>query len=126
MKITSRRNFNILGVLFVLIFAVRVFMGLSTNSLSIVELLTWVTLSYLCFAAGYLYPQFKEKDERTELIKQKGMRYSMIFVLVFFIVALLGNQFNIFNLEIIEMIQIIIALTIITIFTSWIIMAKKY
>ncbi|MDQ0226518.1 hypothetical protein [Metabacillus niabensis] len=126
MKITSQRNFNILGVLFAFIFAVRVFMGLSTNSLSIVELLSWGTLSYLSFAAGYLYPQFKEKDERSELIKQKGMHYSMFFVLVFFIATLLGNQFNIFGLELIEMIQIVIALTIITIFTSWIIMAKKY
>lgn len=126
MKITSRRNFNIIGTLFVLIFAVRTVMGISTNSLSLVELFIWGSLTYLCFAAGYLYPQFKEKDERTQLIKQKGMQYSMSLVLVFFIAGLLGNQFDIFNFHLIELLQIIVALTIITIFSSWIILSKKY
>ncbi|WP_079710410.1 hypothetical protein [Paraliobacillus ryukyuensis] len=126
MKLTSRRNFFIIGIVFVLIFVSRTFIGIYTDSLSIIEIFMWGTLSYLCFTGGYLFPQFKHKDERTQLIKQKGMYYSLLAVLFYFIILLLLNNFNILNLRIIEAVQIILGLTIITIFSSWVILSKKY
>lgn len=126
MKLTSRRSFVIVGFIFIFIVSVRIILGIITDSLSLIEILMWGSLAYLSFAAGYLYPQFKNKDERTQLIRQKGMYYSLFAVLIYFIAIMLGNRFEIFDLEQIEIIQILIPLTIITIFSSWIILSKRY
>lgn len=126
MNITSRRNFYIIGFLFFFIFSIRTFLGITTDSLSLIELLMWGSLTYICFAAGYLYPQFKKKDERTQFIRQKGMYYSLFAVLIYFIALMLGSRFDILNTGITEIIQLLISLTIITIFSSWIILSKKY
>ncbi|MGC8262211.1 hypothetical protein ACP2W8_22090 [Bacillus subtilis] len=123
---TSRRNLLLIGILFFMIFAVRTFIGITTNSLSFIELLMWGALTYLCFAASYIYPQFKAKDERSRLIKQKGMQYSLFAVLIFLILIIFGVQFNIIALTTIEIARILVSLTIITIFSSWIILSKKY
>ena len=78
MKSNSQRNFYIIGILFLLIFAVILFLRIATNSLSLIELLSWAILTYMCFAGGYLYPHFKQKDERARFIRQKGLNISMI------------------------------------------------
>ncbi|WP_338150457.1 hypothetical protein, partial [Bacillus licheniformis] len=123
---TSRRNFLLLGVLFLMIFGVRTFIGIATNSLSLIELLAYGTAAFICFAGGYIFPQFKAKDERANFIKQKGMKYSFIALLIYLILILYGTYFNIVTLSMFETLSIVISLTIITLYTSWIILSKKY
>jgi len=126
MKINSQRNFYIIGILFLLIFAVILFLRITTNFLSLIELLSWGTLTYMCFAGGYLYPHFRQKDERARFIREKGLKISMIFVLGFFVIATLINQFNLADLKMEELFQLVVSMTMITIFTSWIVLSKKY
>ncbi|MFD3449560.1 hypothetical protein ACFDTO_33825 [Microbacteriaceae bacterium 4G12] len=122
----SRRSFYIVGCLFVFILGVRLVLGMMTNSVSFVELLMWGTLAFLGFAGGYLYPQFKDEDERVKLIKQKGMYVSGIAILIYFTISMALIKYNIIYLATTEMIEILMALTIITTFSSWIILSKKY
>ncbi|MGG3754291.1 hypothetical protein ABEW49_18970 [Bacillus anthracis] len=126
MKVTSQRNFYIVGCLFVFIFCVRLVLGIMTNSVSPIELLMWGALAFLGFAGGYLYPQFKNEDERVKLIKQKGMYISGILLLIYFVISILLIQYNVISLTTIEMLRILMPLTIITIFSSWIVLSKKY
>lgn len=126
MKVTSRRNFYIIGCLFVFIFGVRLVLGAMTNSVSLIELLMWGALAFLGFAGGYLYPQFKNEDERVKLIKQKGMYFSGIALLTYFVILIVLTQYNIISLTTIEILRILMPLAIITIFSSWIVLSKKY
>lgn len=86
MKITSQRNFYIIGCLFVFIFGVRLVLSTMTNSVSLIELLMWGALAFLGFAGGYLYPQFKNEDERVKLIKQRNVffRHSITYLFCHF------------------------------------------
>lgn len=126
MKITSQRNFYIIGCLFVFIFGVRLVLSTMTNSVSLIELLMWGALAFLGFAGGYLYPQFKNEDERVKLIKQKGMYFSGIALLIYFVISIVLIQYNIISLTTIEILRILMPLAIITIFGSWIVLSKKY
>ncbi|RCW63046.1 hypothetical protein [Saliterribacillus persicus] len=126
MKISSQRNFINIGFLFVFIFIARLFVGVLNDSLSVIEVISWGTLAYLSFASGYLYPQFKIKDERAQLIRQKGMFYSGFFIIIYLILIMLGNRYEYVSLNTVDALQLLISLTIITIFSSWIVFSRKY
>ncbi|WP_242221332.1 hypothetical protein [Bacillus cereus group sp. BfR-BA-01380] len=123
---TSRRNFYIIGCLFIFILSVRLVLSIMTDSVSFIELLMWGALAFLGFTGGYLYPQFKNEDERVKLIKQKGMYFSGVAVLSYFMISLVLIQYNIVSLTTVEIIRLLMSLTIITIFSSWIVLSHKY
>lgn len=126
MIMTSQRNFYFLGVLFLILLGVIAFFRVATNSLSFIEILMYGTAAFICFARGYIYHQFKQKDERANFIKQKGMKYSFIALLIYLVLILYGTYFNVITLTIFEIISTVIALTLITLFTSMIILSKKH
>ncbi|MDM5303317.1 hypothetical protein QUF44_17405 [Bacillus subtilis] len=121
-----RKVYFIIGALFTMILLMKAFFQIVTHSVSITELLMWGALSYLSFAASYIYPHFKEKDERANLIKQKGMQYALYSVLIYCVIILFSIQFSAVALSAVEIMRILISLTIITTFTSWVILSKKY
>ncbi|MCY9374537.1 hypothetical protein MOF34_05145 [Bacillus sp. T17B1] len=121
-----RKVYFIIGVLFAMVFLTKTFFQILTHSVSLTELLMWGALSYLSFAAGYIYPQFKEKDERANFIKQKGMQYTLYSVLIYCAMIMFSIQFSVVTLPAVEIIRILISLTIITTFSSWVILSKKY
>ncbi|MED1738000.1 hypothetical protein P4U97_00405 [Bacillus swezeyi] len=123
---TYRKSCYIIGGLFVFIFVVQMVVGITTASLSLIELLMLGAMAFLSFAAGYLYPQFKQKDERSQLIRQKGMEYSMIALSVYFLVLILGMQLGFITLAAVDVVRVLVSLQIITIFSSWIILSKKF
>lgn len=86
----------------------------------------WGALAFLSFAQGYLYPQFEQKDERAQLIRQKGMQYSMIALSVYFLVLIFGMQLGFFMLAAFDILCILVSLQIITLFSSWMILSKKF
>nr|WP_295975470.1 hypothetical protein [uncultured Bacillus sp.] len=126
MKINSQRNFYLIGSLFIFILISRIIVGIGANSLTIVEILAWGTLAYLSFAGGFLFPQFKNKDERSQLIKQKGMYITGCALLIYVVAFLVTNQIYSLSLNAVHVVQIFLSLTIITMITSWLLLAKKY
>ncbi|MGM0890716.1 MAG: hypothetical protein ACQEW5_28290 [Bacillota bacterium] len=123
---SSRRNFIIVGIILSLVFAIKLFSSIMTESFSFMEILLWGTLAYIPFALAYLYPQFKQNDERTKFIRQKGMFVSFILTIVYFIVITFINKFDIIILTTQDLIQLLISLVFITIFSSFLILAKKH
>lgn len=121
----SQKRFFIIGILFSFIFAVRLVLSLMTDTLSVVELLNWGTLAYMAFAIGHLYPQFKQKDERVDAIRQKGMYQSIFVVIVVLIALMVLVQFNMLMITTLEIIRVMISVTFIIIWTNWIILSKK-
>ncbi|MCY7916130.1 hypothetical protein [Bacillus vallismortis] len=121
-----QKVYFIIGVLFTMILLTKTFFQIATHSVSFTELLMWGALSYLSFAAGYIYPHFIEKDERANLIKQKGMQYTLYFVLIYCVMIMFSMQFSTVALSAVEIMRILVSLTIITTFSSWVILSKKY
>ncbi|MEW5553120.1 hypothetical protein ABGT22_24930 [Peribacillus frigoritolerans] len=121
----SQKNYLIVGLLLSFLFIVRLILSLMTDAVSVVELLNWGTLAYMGFAISYLYPQFKDKDERTEAIRQKGMYHSLYIVLVVLIALMVLIEFNTLTLTTIEIVRVMISVIIITIWTSWIFLSKR-
>lgn len=84
------------------------------------------SMAIMSFCLSYLHPQFKQKDERMKLIRQKGMFYSFIAFIFYAIVIQTLILFDIVHLTGMEVIQIITALMISTIFISWVVLVKVY
>ncbi|QHZ45054.1 MULTISPECIES: hypothetical protein [Bacillus] len=120
-----RKAYYIIGGLFVFIFLVKMIFGIAGDSLSLIELFMWGGLAFLSFAAGYLYPQFKQKDERSQHIRQKGMQYSMIALSVYLLVLIFGMQLGYITLAGVDVVRILVSLQVITVFSSWIVLSKK-
>ncbi|WP_062049741.1 hypothetical protein [Bacillus sp. JCM 19034] len=80
----------------------------------------------MSFCLGYLYPQFKQQDERMKLIREKGVFASffatMVYLLIFFILL----QFEIIAISAILLIQLLSALVTLTVFLSFVIYSKIY
>lgn len=121
----SQRKFTVIGFMFTIIFMVRLAQYLQSETASVVELINLGSLAFMAYAIGHLYPQFKQRDERVDAIKQKGM-YLTVFIVLVGLIALMGLiQFNIIKLTALEMIRVIISLVIITIWSCWLIFSKR-
>lgn len=79
----------------------------------------------MVFAFDHLYPQFNQKDERVDAIRQKGMYQSIFIVLAILIVLMVLIQFNLLMITTLELIRIIISVIIVTIWTNWVILSNK-
>lgn len=69
----------------------------------------------MSFCLGYLHPQFKQKDERMRLIRQKGIYISYFASLVYYIILTVVIQLNFVTLTALQVLNILAALTIITV-----------
>lgn len=124
-SMAERRLFYLFGVVMFLIFSVRLFLMVAMDTFSLVETLSWGGMTYMCFAIGYLQPQIAQNDERAKYIKQKTMQYSLITILVFFLLISFITQTGILSLTSQEVLSILIAFSVFTIFTIWNIVAKR-
>lgn len=85
-----------------------------------------LSMAVMTFCLSYLYPQFAQKDERMQLIRQKGMFFTF-FAFLFYSFALNSLlEFNIIHLTASDAITILTALMISTLFTSWVFLARRY
>ncbi|MCM3762423.1 hypothetical protein M3212_16745 [Alkalihalobacillus oceani] len=125
----SQKNFFIIGVLLSFIFVVRLFLFVMTDNrdtiVYAVELLNWGSVAVMAFCYSYLFPQFKEKDERAQTIRQKGIYYAMFVMIISLIIIMLLIQYSILSLTTLAVVRILISLVLITISLSWVILAKK-
>ncbi|WP_226672599.1 permease [Rossellomorea aquimaris] len=88
--------------------------------------LTPLSLTVMSFCMHYLYPQFKEKDERMKMIREKGIFYSYFAILLYHIIFMAVVQFDIIHLTAMNLLNIMTCLIIMTVFMSMVIMAKIF
>lgn len=79
----------------------------------------------IAFSMSYLYPQFKQKDERMKYIRYKALTYSAIAFLIYYIILTGIIQFDILSFTAMEALNIFGALMICTVFITMVILAKR-
>lgn len=123
----SQRLYLMVGILFTIIFSAISFLFFITGQLSGIEVFNFGAAIYMIVAIFYLYPQFKDNDERTKAIRQKGMYYT-VFIVLFVLLVVMGlHQFDAITLTLtpVEIIQTILSLILITVWTTWILLSGK-
>ncbi|KEK22203.1 hypothetical protein [Bacillus gaemokensis] len=122
----SQKYFLIMGLIFLVMSGSMVLAGIMTHSAPPAPTYSLLGMMIMCFCLSYLHPQFKEKDERMKLIRQKGMFYSCFALFIYFIIFSIGLNLNIITLSASELLNVLASLTISTVFISFVILSKKY
>ncbi|MCI1588990.1 permease [Heyndrickxia oleronia] len=122
----SRIPFFILGMLFLIMAGFLILASIKANSAPSTMIFIQLAMAIMSFCLSYLYPQFKQKDERMRLIRQKGMFASFVAMLIYLIVFNMGIQFDFIILTANEMLHLLSALLISTLFISFVIYSKIY
>ena len=122
----SRIPFFILGMLFLMMAGFLILASIKANAAPSTMIFIQLAMAIMSFCISYLYPQFKQKDERMRLIRQKGMFASFIAMLIYLIVFNMGIQFDFIILTANEMLHLLSALLISTLFISFVIYSKIY
>ncbi|MEC1375867.1 permease [Heyndrickxia oleronia] len=122
----SRIPFFILGMLFLMMAGFLILASIKANTAPSTMIFIQLAMAIMSFCLSYLYPQFKQKDERMKLIRQKGMFASFVAMLIYLIVFNMGTQFDFIILTANEMLHLLSALLISTLFISFVIYSKIY
>jgi hypothetical protein len=122
----SRIAFLILGILFSVQTGFMIFAGVMANSAPPSMSYITLALAIMSFCLSYLYPQFRQKDERMKLIRQKGTLASFFAMMIYIMILNLGIQLDFFILTANELIQILTVLMISTLFISFVVYSKIY
>ncbi|NYV65719.1 permease [Bacillus sp. Gen3] len=122
----SRIPFFILGMLFLMMAGFLILASIKANAAPSTMIFIQLAMAIMSFCLSYLYPQFKQKDERMKLIRQKGMFASFVAMLIYLIVFNMGIQFDFIILTANEMLHLLSALLISTLFISFVIYSKIY
>ncbi|MDT9027088.1 MULTISPECIES: permease [Rossellomorea] len=119
------KGYLILGWVLALQTAFLFFVGITAEEFPYFAL-TPMSLTVLSFCMHYLYPQFKQKDERMKVIREKGIFYSYFAILLYHLIFMTVLQFDMIQLTAINLLNIMTSLIIMTVFISMVIMAKIY
>ncbi|WP_018922602.1 hypothetical protein [Salsuginibacillus kocurii] len=122
----QRNTFLIIGIFFVLIIGFflvsSIMVGVAPNFI----IFPLISFAIMCFSLYYLYPQFRQKDERMKAIRERGMFFSYFALIIYFFFFWTVLQFDLFFITARELLQILIALTISTVFLSFVVVSKRY
>ncbi|MFS0646869.1 permease [Siminovitchia sp. 179-K 8D1 HS] len=122
----SRISFFVLGIFFSVMGGFMICASFMTNSVPSSMVYIQLAMAIMSFCLSYLYPQFRQKDERMKLIRQKGMLASFVALMIYLFVFNIGLQFDFFILTANELIHILTALIISTVFISLVVYSKIY
>ncbi len=122
----TRLTIFICGLLFVVLSGFMVFVGFIANTSPPSITLMLVAMAVMSFCISYLYPQFKQKDERMELIRHKGMLASFVAMIVYLMIFNLGFQLEWIALSAMQVVNILTTLLICTVFVSFVVYSKLY
>lgn len=120
------KGYLVFGVFFGLNALLLLGVGIGTGHEPIPASYMLVSMSIMTFCLSYLQPQFKAKDERSRMIREKGMFYSYFALLGYIMVFLFLLQFNIVNISAITVLSVLAAMLISTVFVSMVIVAKQH
>ncbi|CAI9396753.1 permease [Niallia sp. Sow4_A1] len=82
-----------------------------------------LALSVMFLSLGYLHPQFKNKDERMKVIREKGMFYSYFIIMFYFFLFIILIHFQVISISAMGIVLILAALTIMTVFLSMVVLS---
>ncbi len=114
------------GIFFALNGLLLVEAGLSSEGKPIPAGYMMFAMSVMTFCLSYLQPQFKAKDERSRMIREKGMFYSYFLLLGYILAFLLLLQFNFIDISSVSLLNLLAAMVISTVFVSMVVVAKRY
>lgn len=119
------KGYLIIGWIMAMQTAFLFFVGITAEEFPYFAL-TPMSLTVLSFCMHYLYPQFKQKDERMKMIREKGIFYSYFAILVFYVIFMTILQFDWIQLTAMNLLNVLTSLTIMTVFISMVIVARIY
>jgi len=126
MKMKSRIGYLIIGFLLLIESGYLLYGGI-TGDFSLSSSIALIfALSIMFLSLGYLQPQFRNKDERMKVIREKSMFYSYFFIMLYFLIFILLLGFNVISLTALATVQILASLVLITVFLLMVILSKIY
>ncbi|MED4475431.1 MULTISPECIES: hypothetical protein [Bacillaceae] len=129
MKMSSkagRRLFFISGFIFLLYSLLIIFSSISTGDFFVGHELVFLGTAVMSFCLSYLYPQFKEDDERSKRIRERGVFFSFLFILGYMIILMPLFQLKIIDLNGYQTVSLLATLAMITVFSSFVVLSKRY
>ena len=124
-KKTEQRIFFVLGIFFLANGILLSASSISTGRFPVGFDVMAFAISIMAFCNGYLYPQFQAKDERSRIIREKGMFYSYFLLIGYLAVLMVLFQFTSFMLDGYQTVSVVAALLIATVFTMFVVVAKR-
>src|SRR5690625_211844 len=118
-------QFIVFGFLFLALSVIKSIAAISGGLFPIGHDIVLFGVSVMAFCNAYLYPHFKENDERSKRIKEKGMFVSYFFILGYMIVLMGLFQFNVVALSGYQTVSVLAALTMMTVFISFVVFSKR-
>ncbi|NYV66478.1 permease [Bacillus sp. Gen3] len=122
----SRVAYFICGIILLSISGFLIVSSIMNNNYPPSYSILILALAVIAFCAYYLFPQFKQKDERMKLIRQKGMFVSYFALVIYFVIFIILNNFHMFMLTTMQFLHIMVSLMIMTVFLSWVVLSKRY
>lgn len=122
----SKIQFLILGVIFSLISGMLIFVAIMANSTSPGTFYMMLSMGIMSFCLSYLFPEFKQNDERVKLIKQKGIFASFLIFMGYLMIFFTIFQFWDTSITALYMLQIFAGLMISTVYLSFVVYSKVY
>ncbi|MFJ7932636.1 hypothetical protein [Peribacillus sp. NPDC096448] len=123
---SAQRLYIFLGLIFLANTALLVTVSISGGgSLKGYEFVMF-GISIMAFCNAYIYPQFKDNDERSKRIKEKGMFFSYFFILGYSIIIMGLFQFKVIHIDGYQTICLVASLIIMTVFLSFVVLSKRY
>lgn len=121
----SRSLFIVFGFLFLLFSAIFISSSIWAGIFPAGHDVILVGMSVMAFCNAYLYPHFQAKDERSKVIREKGMFYSYFVLLAFLCLLMILFQLTPLQLDGYQTVSIITAALIMIVFISFVVVAKR-
>lgn len=121
----SRKIFIVIGSLHLIISLFLLTISILAAELTITFLMP-LAIAIMCYCLSYLYPEWKQKDERMRLIRTKGLSAAFIALLLYYFVFSGLLHFDAISITAIQLLNILAPLMIITVFLSFVVFAKIY
>lgn len=123
---TYKNIYRVLGMIFLGLTIISIYLYNVTGVFEPVQIYSPALMTIIAFSSSYLYPQMRQKDERSKFVKQKAMYYSYIALISYLIILLWLLQFEMIRISAIHAVSLILFLTFGTLFTLMVVLSKLY
>jgi len=121
----TRSTFLGLGLLFFVFTVVFTSASISAGRFPVGHDVVFLGVTIMAFCNAYLVPHFDAADERSKIIKEKGMYYSYFVLLGLLFILMTLFQFTSLDLNGFQTVSVVIALIMITVFSSFVVVSKR-
>ena len=121
----SRSAFMVLGFLFLAYAALFLSASISTGVFPVGQDILLLGISVMGFRNAYLYPHFQANDERSRVIREKGLFYSFFVIIGILVLFMTLFQFTSLELDGYQTVSVIATLLMVTVFTSFVVVSKR-